>query len=281
MLNILIAALFGLMEGVTEWLPISSTAHMKILNHIIPLNVSPEFYEVFEVVIQLGAIIALFIIFFNKVWPFDLTFKDPLVKKGPLKIFKKGRFFLWLKIAVSCIPVIIYELFVKDYVNFINESNEYLCIGISLIVVGVIFVVIELVLGKKANKPTSTKAISYEAAFVIGLCQLVAAVFPGVSRSGSTIIAGLLLGYSRTMATQYTYELAIPVMFGASLMSIIKFKGEIVFAEIMMLLVGLVVAFFVSLFMIKLILNYLKKHDFKLLGIYRILIGIVVLYFLS
>jgi len=281
MINILVAALFGLMEGVTEWLPISSTAHMEILNHIIPLNVSPEFYEVFEVVIQLGAILALFLIFFNKVWPFGINNKNPLVKRGPLAIFKKDKFFLWLKIAVSCIPVIIYELVVKDYVNIVNDTNRYLFIGVALITVGVIFVIIELALGKRKPKVISTKDISFEAAFVIGVCQLVAAVFPGVSRSGSTIIAGLLLGLSRTVATEYTYELAIPVMFGASLMTVIKFEGEFVISEIIMLLVGCLVAFIVSLFMIRLILNYLKKHDFKIFGIYRVLIGIVVLFFLA
>ena len=276
MLNIIKAITFGIMEGITEWIPISSTAHMKILNRIFPLDVSVEFYAVFEVVIQLGAILALLLIFWNKVWPFGKTV-NPLGDKGILKYCKKDKFILWIKIAIACIPVIIYELVFEDIVNFVNEKNEMTIIAISLIAVGIIFVLVELYIRKKPPIINSTRDISFLSAFIVGLCQLVAAVFPGVSRSGSTIIALLLLGVSRLVATEFTFELAIPVMFGASLMKIIKFKGAMSFFELSTLGAGMIVAFFVSLFMIKFMLDYIRKHNFNLFGIYRILLGIVII----
>ena len=275
-MNILKAILFGIMEGITEWIPISSTAHMKILNVVTPLGVSEEFYGVFEVVIQLGAILALLLIFWNKVWPFGYS-SDPLGYKGILKFCKKDKFILWLKIALACIPVIAYELFVKDHVNFVNESNETTIIAISLIVLGIGFIAVELYIKDKLESVYSTRNITFLMAFVIGLTQLVAAIFPGVSRSGATIIAGLLLGISRPVITEFTFELAIPVMFGASLMQVIKFAGTVQFMEVMMLIVGCLVAFVVSLFMIRFIINYIKKHSFTIFGIYRILLGIIIL----
>ena len=276
-MNFLKSIVLGIVEGITEWLPISSTAHMKIFNKFLCLDVTPEFYGVYEVVIQLGAILALLIIFWKKIWPFGQS-KKPL-GNGVLSYVKKDKFFLWLKIAVACIPVILYKLFVDDYVNFINENNEMIIIAISLIVVGVAFIVVETITGKKTPVINSTKEITFMNAIVIGLVQLIAAVFPGVSRSGATLIASLLMGISRVAATEFTFELAIPVMFGASLMEVIKFEGACAFGDIMLLLLGCIVAFFVSLFIIRFILNYIKKNKFTIFGVYRVILGVIILLF--
>lgn len=278
-MNFLKSIVLGIVEGVTEWLPISSTAHLKIFNSFLKLDVTSEFYEIFEVVIQLGAILALLIILWKKIWPFGDT-KNPL-GKGVLGYVKKDKFFLWLKIAVACMPAIIYELFIEDFVTFVNENNEMLIIGISLIVVGIVFVCVELFTKNKDLVKTTTKQITFTNALIIGLAQLVAAIFPGVSRSGATIIASLLMGISRYAATEFTFELAIPVMFGASLMRVIKFEGSIVFSEIMLLLVSCVVAFIVSLFVIRFILSFIKKNKFTIFGIYRIILGIIVILFIA
>ena len=277
-MDILKAVIFGIIEGITEWMPVSSTAHMKILNAIIPLNVSPEFYEVFEVVIQLGAIIALVIVFWNKIWPFGES-KNPL-GEGILSIVKKDKFFLWIKIVIACIPVILFELFLEDKITFINENNEMTIIAIALILVGIVFIVVEALIKNKKPTVNSTRSITYLQAIIIGLAQLVAAIIPGVSRSGATIIASLLLGISRSAATEFTFELAIPVMFGASLMKIIKCTAAVSFMEILISLIGCITAFVVSLFMIRFVLDYIKKNTFTLFGIYRIILGIIILIFL-
>jgi len=277
-MDILKVILFGIIEGITEWMPISSTAHMKILNVFFPLDVSYEFYEVFEVVIQLGAILALLLIFWNKVWPFGSS-RHPL-GKGILSYVKKDKFFLWIKIVIACLPAIIYELFLEDRLTFIDESNEMLFIAIALILVGIVFIVTELAIRGKQFNILSTRQISYIQALLIGFAQLIAAVFPGVSRSGATIIASLLLGISRATATEFTFELAIPVMFGASLMKLVKYGLMISFGEVILLLAGCISAFVVSLFMIRFVLDYVKKNTFTIFGIYRILMGIIVLVFL-
>jgi len=272
------AILFGIIEGITEWMPVSSTAHLMILNRILPLNVSEEFFDLFDVVIQLGAILALVIVFFNKIWPFGASSKP--LGKGILKIIKKDKFFLWIKIMIACIPVIIYELLLEDRISFINADNEMRFIAIALIAVGLLFIVVEMLIKGREFKVTSTKQITYLQALIIGLAQLVAAVFPGVSRSGATIIAALLLGINRSTATEFTFEVAVPVMFGASLMKVLKFSGAVVFSDIIILLLGCVAAFIVSLFMIRFVLDYIKKNTFTIFGIYRI-IGIIILIFLA
>ena len=277
-MNIIKSILLGIVEGITEWIPVSSTAHIKIFNQFLNLNVSEEFFGVFEVVIQLGAILALLIVFWNKIWPFGKT-KKPL-GKGILKYVKKDKFFLWIKIAIACIPVILYKLFVEDYVTFINESNEMMFIAIALIVVGVVFIVVEMLIKDKEPIITSTKDISFTSALIIGLTQLVAAIFPGVSRSGATIIASLLMGISRSVATEFTFELSIPVMFGASLMEVIKFEGTFVISEVISLIFGCIFAFITSLFVIRFIVEYIKKNNFIPFGVYRILLGIVIIIFL-
>ncbi|MBR4470244.1 MAG: undecaprenyl-diphosphate phosphatase [Erysipelotrichaceae bacterium] len=278
MMNLLKAILFGIIEGITEWMPVSSTAHMKILNAFFPLEVSPEFYDVFEVVIQLGAILALVLIFWNKIWPFGRS-RNPL-GEGVLSYVKKDKFLLWIKIIVACLPVIIFELVLDDLFTFINEKNEMIFIGLALILVGIVFIVVEMMLRGKKFSVDSTRGITYLQALIIGLAQLIAAIFPGVSRSGSTIIAALLLGICRPAATEFTFEVAIPVMFGASLMEVLKFSGAVSFYEIMTLVVGCVSAFVVSLFMIRFVLNYIKKNTFTIFGIYRILMGLIILIFL-
>ncbi|MCR4633186.1 MAG: undecaprenyl-diphosphate phosphatase [Erysipelotrichaceae bacterium] len=277
-MNILKAILFGIIEGITEWMPISSTAHMKILNVFLPLDVSPEFYDVFEVVIQLGAIIALVLVFWNKIWPFGKS-NRPL-GKGVLSYVKKDKFILWLKIIVACLPVIIFELLLEDLFTFINEKNEMTFIGIALILVGIIFILVEMAVKGKKFSVQTTRQITYMQALIIGLAQLIAAIFPGVSRSGSTIIAALLLGISRPTATEFTFEVAIPVMFGASLMEILKFSGAVTITEVLTLIVGCLSAFAVSLFMIRFVLNYIRKNTFNIFGLYRILMGIIILIFL-
>lgn len=277
-MSILKSILFGIVEGITEWIPVSSTAHLKIVNELCPLGASTEFYSVFEVVIQLGAIIALVIVFWKKIWPFGET-KKPL-GPGLLKYVKKDKFFLWLKIAVSCIPVIVYKLFVDDYVTFVNEENELFIISISLIVVGIVFVVVEALIKNKKPIIEKTKDITFTNAIIIGLVQLIAAIFPGVSRSGATIIAALLMSISRLTATEYTFELAIPTMLGASLMEVLDFGLNFTLVEVFTLLVGCIVAFAVSLFFINFILNYIRKNSFTIFGIYRVLLGIVIILFL-
>ena len=277
-MNILKSLLLGVVEGLTEWMPISSTAHIKIFNQILGMDVTPEFFEVFEVVIQFGAIVALIIVFWKSIWPFGES-KNPL-GKGILSYVKKDKFFLWLKIALACIPAIIWELFLDDYVNFINESNEMLFIAIALIVVGLIFIFVEFAIKDKAFTVPTVRDITFMNAAVIGLAQLVAAIFPGVSRSGATIIVSLLMGISRTAATKFTFDLAIPVMLGASFMKIIGYEGSFELAQILMMVAGCVSAFIVSFFLINFIIEYLRKNNFIPFAIYRIILGIIIIIFL-
>lgn len=277
-MNIIKGIILGIVEGITEWLPISSTAHLKIFNSFLNMEVSQEFYNVFEVVIQLGAIFALLLVFWNKIWPFGVS-KNPL-GSGVFSKVKKDKFFLWLKIAVACIPVIIYKLFFEDYAIFLNNYNEMRIISISLILVGIIFIVVEVSIKGKEPVINTTKEITLLNVVIIGLAQLVAGIFPGVSRSGASIIAFLLMGVSRTAATEFTFELGIPVMFGASLMEIIKCEIDISFKEIIVLLFGCISAFIVSLFVIRYIINFIKRNSFIPFGIYRILLGIIVIIFL-
>lgn len=277
-MNFLKAIIFGIIEGITEWMPISSTAHLKILNTFLPLKVSEGFFEVFEVVIQLGAILALLIIFWNKVWPFGKSNKP--LGLGLLENVKKDKFVLWIKIIVACLPAIIYELFIEDFINIVTPQNEMMIIGLALIIVGIVFVGVEYYIKDKKVLVTSTRQITLLSALYIGLAQLVAAIIPGVSRSGATIICALLLGISRTCAVEFTYELAIPVMFGASLMKLLKAGLVFSVSEILIMLLASVSAFVVSLLVIRFVLDYIKKNNFSIFGIYRVLLGLIVLIFL-
>lgn len=277
MLEILKAILFGIVQGITEWLPVSSTGHLILLDQIVQLNVSPEFKSVFEVVIQLGSIIAVVIIFWKKLWPFGKNNnKHPLSKQGIGSYIKWDKFVLWFHIAVSCIPAIIIGLPFDDLFEelFYNPT----CVAIALIVVGVAFIVVENKhKNKKEYRVTKTSQITYKDALIIGAFQVLAAVFPGTSRSGATIIGALIIGVSRPCAAEYTFFLAVPAMLGASLLKILKLGFAFSALEYVILLVGSFVAFVVSLFVIKGLMGYVKKHDFKIFGYYRIVLGVIVL----
>ena len=276
MLEILKAILFGIVEGITEWLPISSTGHMILLDEIVKLNVSEEFYSMFQVVIQLGAILAVVIIFWNKIWPFGKKDnKAPLSKTGVGAWIKTDIFVLWFHILVSCVPAAIVGVLWDDLFEelFYNPT----CVALALIVFGVAFIVVETKKHGHNAKINAVADITYTTAFLIGMFQLIAAIFPGTSRSGATIVGALIIGVARTVAAEYTFYLAIPVMLGASLLKIVKFGLSFTAMEAVILLVGMVVAFVVSMFVIKFLMDYIKKHDFKVFGWYRIVLGIIVL----
>lgn len=271
MTEILKAALFGLVEGITEWLPISSTGHMILLDEVVKLNVSQEFWDMFLVVIQLGAILAVVVLFWNKIFPFDFKSKN---------IIRKDVFTMWFKIIAACLPAALYGVLLDDIVSPLLYN--YWTVAIMLIVFGIAFIVIENRNKSKKPKIKTLDQITYKTAMIIGLFQLIAAVLPGTSRSGATIVGGLLIGVSRTVAAEFTFFLAIPVMFGASLLKIVKFGFAFSSQELVILLVGMVVAFVVSMIVIRFLMGYIKKHDFKVFGWYRIILGIIVIaYFLG
>ena len=270
MIEILKAVLFGIVEGITEWLPISSTGHMILLNEFVTLDVSPEFWEVFLVVIQLGAILAVVVLFWNKLFPFD--FSKRRKKNG---IIKTDIFVMWFKVLVACIPAMIYGILLDDLVEpYLYNATT---VAIMLILFGVAFIVIEN--WNKGRKPwiKSLASLTYRDALIIGLFQLIAAVFPGTSRSGATIVGALLIGVSRVVSAEFTFFLAIPVMFGASLLKLVKFGLGFSMTEASLLIIGMVVAFVVSMGVISFLMGYIKKHDFKVFGWYRIVLGILVL----
>ena len=272
MLEILKAVFLGIIEGITEWLPISSTGHLILANEFIKLDASAAFLEMFEVVIQLGAILAVVVLFWHKLWPFCLRRE----KHGLLNRYcKKDVWQMWFKVLVACVPAAVVGLLFDDQINalFYNVPT----VAIMLILVGVLFIVVENRNHGKKPQVTSISALTYQMALIIGVWQLVAAVFPGTSRSGATIIGALLLGISRTVAAEFTFFLAVPVMFGASLLKMVKFGFAFTGMEAGMLVAGMVTAFIVSLLAIKFLMGYIKKHNFKIFGWYRILMAIIVL----
>ena len=266
------AILFGIVEGITEWLPISSTGHMILLDEFINLNVSDNFYELFQVVIQLGAILAVVVIYFKSLFPWGF---------GKSKKETQNTLNLWGKILVACVPAAIIGILFDDWLD--AHLYNSVVVSIALIVYGILFIVIENKnIGSKSTKDVNN--ITYKQALQIGVFQLLALI-PGTSRSGSTIIGGLLIGLERSVAAEFTFFLAIPVMAGASLLKLAKYilKVGFVFSglELGILIVGCIVAFIVSMFVIKFLINYIRKHDFKVFGYYRIVLGILVLlYFL-
>ncbi len=262
--------LFGVVEGITEWLPISSTGHMILLQDIIPMKVSSEFWNMFLVVIQLGAILAVVLIFWNKIFPFQLKKDQPLIKADTMK--------MWFKIVVACLPAaIIGILFDEILEKYLYHSYV---VAIMLIIFGIGFLVIENRNKGKQARVDRLQDITYRDAIMIGLFQLIAAIFPGTSRSGATILGGLIIGVSRTVSAEFTFFLAIPVMFGASLLKLVKFGLVFTSTEITILLVGMISAFLVSMIVIKFLMDYIKKHDFKVFGWYRIILGaILIVYF--
>lgn len=305
------ACLFGIVEGITEWLPISSTGHMMLLDAFLPLNVSEAFYSTFLVVIQLGAIMAVIVLFFNKLNPFS---------RRKTERQKRVTWGIWAKVVVGSIPAAIVGLLLDDWVEeniMTNEDMAATVVATALIVYGIIFIVMEwrnrrliaeaMPRGKHARLPQEGEAayesvdpdadteydassviasvntfeqMSYAKAFIIGIFQSLA-IIPGTSRSGSIIIGSMLVGTSRTVATEFAFFLAIPIMFGWSLLKFFKHGFAYTATEWMIFVIGLVVAFVVSVVAIKFLVGYVKKHDFTAFGIYRIIIGAVVLgYFL-
>lgn len=276
MIEILKAVLFGIVEGITEWLPISSTGHLILLNEFVTLDVSEEFWSMFEVVIQLGAILAVVVLFWNKIFPF--CFGKKVEENGG--VVRKDVFVLWFKIIAACIPAAIVGLAFDDVLE--KYFYNYQTVAVMLILFGILFIIIENLNKGKKPKIRSLKDITYTTAIIIGVFQLIAAVFPGTSRSGATIVGALLIGVSRTVAAEFTFFLAIPVMFGASLLKIVKFGFSFTGMELAILLTGMIVAFIVSVVVIKFLMGYIKKHDFKVFGWYRIILGMLVLiYFMA
>ncbi len=274
------AILFGIVEGITEWLPISSTGHLILVEQFVKLNqVSSEFWNMFQVVIQFGAILAVVVLYFKKIWPFTNKKEEAISKTGILSHLNKETINLWGKILVGCIPAAIIGLLFDDV--FEQLFYNPFCIAIALIAFGIAFIVIENWKEDKKSKKELNSQITYKDALIIGVFQLLAAIFPGTSRSGATIIGGLLIGLSRPNAAEYTFYLAIPTMLGASLLKLVKFGLSFTNIELAVLLIGMIVSFIVSIMIIKFLMDYIKKHNFKIFGYYRIILGILVLgYFL-
>ena len=266
------AFLFGIVEGITEWLPISSTGHMILLNEFVKLDVSDAFYKMFEVVIQLGAILAVVVLFWNQIWPL----KRNHGRHGGASItIDRDIISLWCKIVVDCITAAVVCLKWNDL--FEELFYNYQSVAVALIVFGVAFIAVETAHKDKPAKINSLNELTYPTVLMIGMFQLIAAIFPGTSRSGSTIVGALLLGVSRTVAAEFTFFLAIPVMFGASLLKLVKFGLVFTQTEMIILAIGMVTAFVSSMLIIRMLMAFVKKHDFKVFGWYRIILGIAVL----
>lgn len=273
MLEIFKSILFGIVEGITEWLPISSTGHMILLDEFIKIKFqTPGFYELFQVVIQLGAILAVVVMYFKTICPFGF---------GKDKQERKDTWNLWGKILVACLPAAIIGILFDDWLD--EHLYNSVIVSLALIIYGIIFIIIESKqIGKRTTKELND--ITYKQAVGVGCFQLLSLI-PGTSRSGSTIIGGLILGLERSVAASFTFFLAIPVMAGASLLKLVKYVLETGFtfvtSDLLLLGVGCLVAFIVSILIIKFLMNYIRRHDFKVFGYYRIVLGILVLvYFL-
>lgn len=274
MLEIIKAIIYGIVEGITEWLPISSTGHLILLEELMPFNgMSENFFDMFDVVIQLGAILAVVVVFWNKLWPF--AFSSKARNTGKISWLRMDIMTMWFKILVSCVPAAIIGVLFDDVLDALFYRYEV--VALALIIFGIAFIIIENWNRGRRPKINTLAEITYQTALLIGVFQVIAAVFPGTSRSGATIVGALLIGVSRTVAAEYTFFLAVPVMFGASLLKLLKFGFHFTTMELGALLAGCAVAFVVSMFVLRFLLSYIKKHDFKVFGWYRILLGIVVL----
>lgn len=276
MKDILYAILYGIVEGITEWLPVSSTGHMILLNELIGLDVSEAFFSMFLVVIQLGAILAVIILFWNKLWPFARPSdnNDPVGNNGILSACVRARWIMWGKILVACVPAAIVGVLFDDVLDRLFYNP--VCVAIALIVFGIAFLVVESLNLPVQSGCKTIDDITFKQALIIGVWQLIAAIFPGTSRSGSTIIGSLLLGLPRGVAAEFTFLLAVPVMLGASLLKILKFGFHFTGTEAAILLTGMIVAFLVSIFVIRFLLGYIRRHNFKIFGYYRIILGLIV-----
>lgn len=256
----------GIVEGITEWLPISSTGHMLLVDEFLQLNTSESFKEMFFVVIQLGAILAVVIIFWKKMFPFHMIRKKITIDKD---IFS-----LWVKVVVACIPGAIITILFDDYID--AHFHTPMVIAVALIVYGIAFIVIERWNKQRTPKVYKLSDITYTTALMIGMFQILS-IIPGTSRSGSTIIGALLIGVSRFAAAEFTFFLAVPVMFGLSFLKLIKIGFAFTSSEFIFLGIGTTIAFLVSIVVIKCLMSYIKKHDFTVFGWYRIALGILVL----
>lgn len=265
-IEILKAIILGIVEGITEWLPISSTGHMILVDQFLQLNMSDEFIKMFLVVIQLGAILAVVLLFWRKLLPFSYKQKKLMIKKNTMV--------LWGKILVACLPAAVIGLLFDNEINAIFYN--YQTVAVTLILYGILFIVIENRNKHKHPEIRSLSQITYKTALFIGIFQVLSLI-PGTSRSGATIIGAILVGTSRTIAAEFSFFLAIPIMFGASLLKLIKFGMLFTGWEVVILLTGMITAFVTSVFAIKFLMTYIKKHDFKVFGWYRIVLGIIVL----
>ena len=276
-IEILKAIVFGIVEGITEWLPISSTGHMILLNEFLTLNVTKEFWDMFLVVIQLGAILAVIVLFWDKIWPFAMKahVEEEAFTVGGVAV-KKEIMVNWIKIVVSCLPAVVFVVLGLDDICDEMFYNP-ICVSLALIVFGVAFIVIERKNRGKQATVCDMYDITWKMAVWIGVFQLLAAAFPGTSRSGATIVGALLIGISRKAASEYTFILAIPVMLGASLLEVLDFGFALTGSQAAILISGMVSAFLVSVVVIKFLLSYIRKHDFTVFGWYRIVLGAAVL----
>ena len=265
-IEVLKAIILGIIEGITEWLPVSSTGHMILVDEFLQLGMSPAFKEMFFVVIQLGAIMAVVILYWKKIFPFNFD-RKPFVQKDII--------IMWIKIVIACVPAAVVGLLWDDQINALFYNFQ--TVATMLIIFGILFIVVENHNKGKRPKVTNMTQLTYKMAIIIGLFQLIAAVFPGTSRSGATIVGALLIGVSREIAAEFTFFLAIPVMFGASLLKLLKFGFAFTSFELIILGIGTVVSFVVSVWAIKFLMGYIKKHDFKVFGWYRIILGIILL----
>ena len=267
MLDILKAIIFGIVEGITEWLPISSTGHLILMEELLKLDQGDAFFEMFQVVIQLGAILAVVVIYFHKLNPFS-------PKKTQTQ--KMMTWQIWIKVVIGCLPAAVIGLLFDDWID--KTLYHWYVVALMLIVYGILFIVVENYQKGKEPQVTKFSQLTIPMILIIGVFQMLAMI-PGTSRSGATIVGALMIGVSRSVATEYTFFLAIPVMFGASLLKLIKFGFNFTAMQVAVLLVGMVVSFAVSIVAIKFLMSYIRKNDFKVFGYYRIVLGVIVFLF--
>ncbi len=265
MLDILKVIIFGIVEGITEWLPISSTGHLIILEKLLKLSQGDAFFEMFQVVIQLGAVLAVVVIYFHKLNPFSPKKTDNQ---------KMMTWQIWIKVLIGCVPAGIVGLLFDNLID--KWLYHWYIVAITLIVYGILFIVVENYQKGRKPKVTRMSELSVPMILIIGVFQMLALI-PGTSRSGATIVGALMIGVSRSLAAEYTFFLAIPVMFGASLVKLVKFGFDFTVMQAVLLILGMAVSFVVSIVAIKFLLGYIRRNDFKVFGYYRIVLGIVVL----
>lgn len=267
MLDILKAIIFGIVEGITEWLPISSTGHLIIMEELLKLDQGDAFFEMFQVVIQLGAILAVVVIYFHKLNPFS----PKKTQKQKMMTWQ-----IWIKVIIGCVPAGVVGLLFDDWID--KTLYHWYVVALTLIIYGVLFIIVENYQKGKTPQVTKFSQLTLPMILIIGIFQMLAMI-PGTSRSGATIVGALMLGVSRSIAAEYTFFLAIPVMFGASLVKLVKFGFNFTAMQAAVLLVGMVVSFAVSIVAIKFLMNYIRKNDFKVFGYYRIVLGVIVFLF--